>query len=58
MKDTALIIVDIQNDFCKGGPLEVNNGEEVITGLNEIINKFYTEDTPVYATKDWHPLDH
>ena len=58
MKDTALIIVDVQNDFCKGGPLEVKNGEEVITGLNEIINKFYTEDTPVYATKDWHPLDH
>ena len=58
MNDTALIIVDIQNDFCKGGPLEVKNGEEVIGGLNELIDKFHTEGKPVYATKDWHPLDH
>ena len=50
----ALIIIDVQNDFLKGGSLEVPNGNDVIEPINEIINNY----SIVVATKDWHPLDH
>ncbi|MCB0729817.1 MAG: bifunctional nicotinamidase/pyrazinamidase [Ignavibacteriae bacterium] len=53
---TALIIVDVQNDFCEGGALEVKNGNEVIVVINELIktNKF----DEIIATQDWHPKNH
>ena len=50
----ALIIIDVQNDFLKGGSLEVPNGNDVIEPINEIIRNYAL----VVATKDWHPLDH
>jgi nicotinamidase/pyrazinamidase len=50
----ALILVDIQYDFCPGGALEVKNGDEVIPVANQLSSKFDL----VVATQDWHPADH
>lgn len=52
--DTALIVVDVQNDFCTGGALEVSGGEQVVPVLNGIMPEFGT----VVFTQDWHPADH
>jgi nicotinamidase/pyrazinamidase len=50
----ALIIVDVQNDFCPGGALAVDEGDEIIPVINEL-----ARDTPfVVATRDWHPAAH
>lgn len=50
----ALIMVDLQNDFCEGGSLAVKNANEIIPIANQLQKKFDT----VIATKDWHPDDH
>jgi len=47
----ALLIVDVQNDFCTGGALATKGGEEVAPVINEIAHKFDL----VVASKDWHP---
>lgn len=49
----ALVIVDVQNDFCPGGALAVPNGDEVVPVINELLSKFDL----VIFTKDWHDLD-
>jgi nicotinamidase/pyrazinamidase len=51
----ALIIVDVQNDFCPGGSLAVAGGDEVVPVLNRAIGKFAKSGSPVFATRDWHP---
>jgi nicotinamidase/pyrazinamidase len=50
----ALILVDIQNDFCPGGALEVARGDEVVPVANRLTKRFEL----VVATQDWHPADH
>ena len=52
----ALIIVDVQNDFCAGGSLAVNDGDSIIDNINSLSlsGKF----DYIVATQDWHPLDH
>lgn len=57
-RDSALIVVDVQNDFCPGGALPVPQGDQVIPVLNSYLNKFAAADAPIYATRDWHPPDH
>ncbi|WP_291258875.1 bifunctional nicotinamidase/pyrazinamidase [Fusobacterium sp.] len=54
----ALILVDLQNDFCKDGALEVKNGDETISVANFLMNKFSQENSLILATKDWHPSSH
>ena len=54
----ALIIIDVQNDFCPGGALEVKNGDEVIEPLNRLASLFASHQCRVVATQDWHPPDH
>lgn len=54
MRKRALILVDIQNDFCAGGSLAVPGGDEVVP----IINLLQPEFDYVIATQDWHPTDH
>ena len=54
----ALIIVDVQNDFLPGGNLAVPDGDAVIAPLNQYIESFHSKGLPIYATRDWHPLDH
>ncbi|MCS6834118.1 MAG: bifunctional nicotinamidase/pyrazinamidase [Flammeovirgaceae bacterium] len=54
MEQDALIVVDIQNDFIKGGALAVPEGEKVIPLINVIMEKFDL----IVATQDWHPANH
>lgn len=54
----ALIVVDVQNDFCQGGALEVKNASEIIPVINNLITLFKKYKQFVVATKDWHPKDH
>jgi len=51
----ALIVVDVQNDFCPGGTLAVAHGDEVVAPLNELIDEFLERGDPVYKSRDWHP---
>src|SRR5262245_9547475 len=51
----ALIVVDVQNDFCPGGALAVKDGDQVIPALNRHIDKFIQAGLPIFATRDWHP---
>jgi len=50
----ALIVVDVQNDFCPGGTLAVPHGDEVVAPLNKLIDEFLERGDPVYKTRDWH----
>jgi nicotinamidase/pyrazinamidase len=52
---SALIVVDVQNDFCPGGSLAVADGDEVIALLNDLMNEFLDRGEPVFKTRDWHP---
>lgn len=52
--DTALIIVDVQNDFCPGGKLAVAGGDEIVPLVNKIKEGF----SLVVLTQDWHPQGH
>lgn len=54
----ALIVVDIQNDFCPGGALPVPEGDQVVEPANTLIRRFDREGAPVYFTRDWHPPNH
>ena len=54
-KKRALIVVDVQNDFCPGGALGVAQGDEVVAPLNRLIDEFLERGEPVYASRDWHP---
>jgi nicotinamidase/pyrazinamidase len=51
----ALIVVDVQNDFCPGGKLGVKDGDRVVKPLNQYIRIFRRHKLPVFATRDWHP---
>src|SRR3954471_12083548 len=54
----ALLIVDVQNDFCPGGALAASKGDEVVPILNIWIAQAAAARTPVFASRDWHPADH
>ncbi|MDG4945330.1 bifunctional nicotinamidase/pyrazinamidase [Weeksellaceae bacterium KMM 9713] len=54
MKKTALLVIDVQNDFLPGGSLAVADGDKVIP----IINKLIPQYDLVVATQDWHPANH
>jgi nicotinamidase/pyrazinamidase len=55
---TALIVVDVQVDFCPGGALAVRYGDQVIPRLNRVIEAFEGSGIPVFFTRDWHPPNH
>jgi nicotinamidase/pyrazinamidase len=52
--DEALIVIDVQNDFCPGGALAVAGGDEIVPRINAMMAAFST----VILTQDWHPADH
>ena len=52
--DDALIVIDVQNDFCPGGALAVPKGDEVVPLVNRLIEQFQH----VVLTQDWHPKGH
>ncbi|HEV7682433.1 MAG TPA: nicotinamidase [Pyrinomonadaceae bacterium] len=51
----ALIVVDVQNDFCPGGALAVAEGARVVAPLNALIEEFLERGEPVFKSRDWHP---
>jgi len=53
----ALIIIDIQYDFCPGGNLPVPHGDEVIPVLNQYINRAEIASIPIFASRDYHPAE-
>ncbi|HSV33189.1 MAG TPA: nicotinamidase [Pyrinomonadaceae bacterium] len=54
-KKRALIVVDVQNDFCPGGSLAVAHGDQVVAPLNKLMKEFLDRGEPVFKTRDWHP---
>lgn len=54
MKNTALIVIDVQNDFIPGGSLAVTDGDKIIPVINNLISSYDL----VIATQDWHPENH
>lgn len=50
----ALIVIDIQNDFCPGGALAVAQGDAIVAGINALMADF----DAVVLTQDWHPANH
>lgn len=54
MADEALVVVDVQNDFCPGGALAVQGGDEIVPLVNQLIR----EHDHVVLTQDWHPAGH
>ena len=50
----ALVVVDVQNDFCPGGALAVSEGDQIVPGINTLMKQFHT----VVLTQDWHPAGH
>ena len=53
-KHSALLVIDVQPDFCPGGPLAVPGGDTIVPLINQFAGKFET----VVLTQDWHPADH
>lgn len=53
----ALVVVDVQCDFCPRGALAVTNGDKVIAPINELLSVASRYQRPVVATRDWHPRD-
>jgi nicotinamidase/pyrazinamidase len=52
---SALLVVDVQRDFCAGGALEVPGGDRVVPPLNRRIEEALAGKWPIYASRDWHP---
>jgi nicotinamidase/pyrazinamidase len=50
----ALVVIDVQNDFCPGGALAVTGGDQVVQGINALMGEFRA----VILTQDWHPAGH
>ena len=56
--ETALLVVDVQKDFCPAGALAVKEGDRVVPVLNRYLDRFEKAGLAVYATRDWHPKNH
>ncbi len=57
-KQSVLLLVHLQNDFCPGGALAVPEGDQVIPVANACIRFFASKGFPIVATRDWHPENH
>ncbi|MEM1130095.1 MAG: isochorismatase family protein, partial [Pseudomonadota bacterium] len=49
----ALVVIDVQNDFCEGGALAVEGGAEVVAPINSLMDDFQT----IVLSHDWHPAN-
>lgn len=58
MMTKALLLVDLQNDFCPNGSLAVLEGDQTITVANQAIQHFHSLHNKIIATQDWHPENH
>ncbi len=57
MSKKALLIVDVQNDFCPGGALGIKGADKIIPAINRYISKFHKNNYLIIATCDWHPAE-
>jgi nicotinamidase/pyrazinamidase len=53
----ALLVVDVQQDFCPGGALAVDKGDLVVPVLNRYLQMFSKQGRPIFASRDWHTAD-
>lgn len=51
----ALLVVDVQNDFCSGGALAVPGGDSVVLPINRLTAAYAAAGAPIFASRDWHP---
>lgn len=51
----ALVVVDLQNDFCPNGALAVKDGDAIVPVVNGYLERFARAGAPVFLTRDWHP---
>lgn len=58
MKQRALLLVDLQNDFCAGGALAVAEGDSTVDVANSLIEWCKARGEAVVASQDWHPANH
>jgi len=58
LRKRALIVVDVQKDFCPGGSLAVEHGDEIVPKLNTVVQAFQRAHEPIFFTRDWHPRNH
>ncbi len=56
--NAALLLIDLQNDFCPGGALAVEEGDRTIVVANEAIAACLAQQIPIIASQDWHPAEH
>ncbi len=56
--EDAVVVVDVQNDFCPGGALGVEQGDRVVPILNRWIERAQSGGAVIVASRDWHPADH
>lgn len=54
----ALLVVDVQNDFCPDGALAIAGGDEVVTPVNRWLAAAFEKGIGIYAARDWHPAGH
>lgn len=54
----ALLILDLQNDFCVGGSVAIADGHTVAAQMAKAVAYFEAASSSIYATQDWHPADH
>jgi nicotinamidase/pyrazinamidase len=54
-RNSAVLLVDVQNDFCPGGALPVPDGNRVVPVLNAAVEQAVRQGLPIYASRDWHP---
>ena len=54
----AVLVMDVQNDFCPGGALAIPDGDQVIAPLNKWAAAAHASGVPVFASRDWHPANH
>lgn len=54
----ALLIVNVQNDFCAGGAVPAPHGDKIVPEINRLMEFAVEADIPIFAIRDWHPRDH
>jgi len=57
-RDDALIVVDVQRDFCPGGALEIAGGGDTVPIINRLMADAAASGACIVASRDWHPKDH
>ena len=57
-RESLLLLVHLQNDFCPGGALAVPGGDEIIPLINQYMQYFVSQGSSLLATRDWHPANH